>query len=103
MQFTLKEWQLMYESCPIQTRYNIGSGDFLCTRIEGTQFEYARKFGQIAYYGHKFFYAVAKPGNGCDGGELIVRDDFQRWVEKTGRNLVKAKRRENAPVQQDLF
>jgi hypothetical protein len=34
--FTLKEWQLMYENCPIHTEYKIGTGDFLCTRIENT-------------------------------------------------------------------
>lgn len=101
--FTLKEWQLMYENCPIHTEYKIGTGDFLCTRIENTQFEYARKFGTISYFGHKFSYVVAKAGGGMDGGELIVRDDFLRWVENKGRALVIAKRRENAPIQDDLF
>jgi len=102
-QFTLKEWQLMYEACPIPTRYNIANGDFLVTRIENTQFEYARKFGGLAYFGHRYTYVVAVPGGGVEGGELIVRDDFLKWVKTTGRKLVEAKRRENAPVQQELF
>lgn len=103
MQYTLKEWQLMYEACPIPTRYNVAGGDFLCTRIENTQFECARKFGSCAFYGHRYTYVVAKPGDGIDGGEMIVRDDFLKWVKKTGHALVEAKRRESAPVQAELF
>lgn len=103
MQYTIKEWQLMYEACPIPTRYNVAGGDFLCTRIENTQFEYARKFGSCALYGHRYTYVVAKPGDGIDGGEMIVRDDFMKWVKKTGHALVEAKRRESAPVQTELF
>lgn len=103
MQYTLKEWQLMYEACPIPTRYNVAGGDFLCTRIENTQFECARKFGSFAFYGHRYTYVVAKPGDGIDGGEMIVRNDFLKWVKKTGHALVEAKRRESAPVQTELF
>ncbi len=103
MQYTLKEWQLMYEACPIPTKYNIAEGDFLCTRIENTQFEYARKFGSCVVYGHRYTYVVAKLGDGIDGGEKIVRDDFLKWVKNTGHALVEAKRREGAPVQQELF
>ena len=80
MQYTLKEWQLMYEACPIPTRYNVAGGDFLCTRIENTQFECARKFGSCAFYGHRYTYVVAKPGDGIDGGEMIVRNDFLRFT-----------------------
>mgnify|MGYP004654907357 FL=1 len=103
MQYTLKEWQLMYEACPIPTRYNVAGGDFLCTRIENTQFECARKFGSCAFYGLRYTYVVAKPGDGIDGGEMIVRNDFLKWVKKTGHALVEAKRRESAPVQTELF
>ena len=103
-QFTLKEWQLMYDACPIPTQYKIANGDFLVTRIENTQFEWcARRFGGLTCYGHRFTYVVAIPGGGADGGELLVRDDLMKWVKKTGRELVEAKRRENAPVQQELF
>ena len=102
-QFTLKEWQTMYEACPIPTRYDVANGDFLVTRIENTQFEYARKFGGLSCFGHRYTYVVAVSGGGEDGGELIVRDDFLKWVNETGRKIVEAKRREGAPVQQELF
>lgn len=103
MQYTLKEWQLLYENCPIQTRHSIKDGDFLCTRIENTHFTIARTFGYISVAGSTFRYVVAKPGDGLDGGELIVRNDFWNWVERNGRDIVKAKRRENAPEQPELF
>ena len=101
--FTLKEWQLMYEACPIPTRFRVADGDFLCVRIENTEYEYARSFGGCSAWGHHYTYVVAKPGDGQDGGEMIVRDDFLKWVKNTGHALVEAKRREGAPVQQELF
>ncbi len=102
-QFTLAEWQQMYEACPIPTNYSVANGDFLCTRIENTQFSAARTFGGLSIAGHKYTYVVAVFGGGEDGGELIVRDDFLKWVNETGRKIVEAKRREGAPVQQELF
>lgn len=103
MQYTLKEWQFLYKACPIQTRHSVKDGDFLCTRIENTHFAIARTFGSVSVAGNVFRYAVARPGDGLDGGELIVRKDFLNWIDKEGRALVTARRRENAPVQPELF
>ncbi len=101
--FTLQEWQTMYEACPIPTKYNVADGDFLVTRIENTQFSIARHFGSVMVGGKRYVYVAAVAGNGRDGGELIVRDDFLKWVEDEGRKLLDAKRRQSAPVQQELF